>query len=474
MSGIQPATAGAEIVVHLFDELGDTPRPELADIWPRLRALLAHWREFNQSEAAIRSQQHGIIRDGCFLMPSPFADTADVCTSSYFLRHRFCYLFTGEEKYFWITAQVDRGYALATIYFPHRRVAVALYSFSIEPSMLGELDGMRAAIAKPENGLPVVVTGYPQYMHVLWNELSALEHAARDDLASRMEVAVLFEPFGPMTELYPEFAARTKCVRYDAVTALNQDHRLLIGLGGWTILEATQRRVRRLARWLVAPELIAACDRFRAQFDPVFWLSVKPLPRTCLDQAAVLARLIGGIRQEHPRAGFVLDGTSAPWDAKTNPNYGQGFSEWLETATRAIGEIVDGVFGQLAENLRQAVEIVSGVSVCEEIVWGEAADFYICHGGTMQNKIGWMHRIPGLVHSNAKFLYFFKLMDPPVESGPACFFLSEGLIADAPAENYSWMELQRKDQDYGFTDLDSVLREVLEAFDASRQVPSPC
>src|SRR5579864_8508327 len=120
-----------EIAVHVFDQLGEDPPPELLDLWPRLRQVLGHQAAFNQSEAAIRSQQHGMIRDLRFLVPSPFADTADGCDSSYYFPNRFFYQFIGAEEFFWITALLDRAYALTTIYFPARRTAVSLYPASI-------------------------------------------------------------------------------------------------------------------------------------------------------------------------------------------------------------------------------------------------------------------------------------------------------------------------------------------------------
>ena len=237
-----------EISVLVLEQLGDTPPPQLADLWQHLHPVLLHQFEFNRDEIAIRSQQHSMIRDSCFLVPSPFGNLAETCDSSYFFYHRFFYQFAGAEEFFWITALLDRAYSLTTIYFPQRRVAVSLYPFSIDTHTLREFDALRAGITKPPKGTPIVVTGFPHYMHVLWNELPALEHATRSDLPERMRLAVMFEPFGPIAELFPEFAANLMFVRHDEQTKLNRDHRLLVGLGAWTISRATQGRVHRVAR----------------------------------------------------------------------------------------------------------------------------------------------------------------------------------------------------------------------------------
>src|SRR5579871_221543 len=134
-----------ELAVHLFDaSAGTQPAPEgLVDIWERVRSLLAHWWRFNLDEAKIRGQQHGMIRDGCFIMPSPLHDGADTCYRSYYSNHRFFYEFDANERYYWVSSMLDRGYSLSTLYFPARNVAVTMYDYNAEPLMLREFNRLR-------------------------------------------------------------------------------------------------------------------------------------------------------------------------------------------------------------------------------------------------------------------------------------------------------------------------------------------
>src|SRR5688572_14368906 len=77
------------ITVHELNAGGESPIEDLADVWGRLHPLLVHWRKFNRNEEAIRDQQHALVRDGCFLMPSPFDGVANLCAETYWINHRF-------------------------------------------------------------------------------------------------------------------------------------------------------------------------------------------------------------------------------------------------------------------------------------------------------------------------------------------------------------------------------------------------
>lgn len=454
----------AGIAVYHFDQLRGTAPAGLEDVWPRVRAILAEQSRFNTNEEAIRSQQHRMIRDRGFRVASPFGNWDEVCSSSWFLRHRFYYHFRGAEEFFWITALLDRAYAPAAIYFPRRRAMISVCLPLVSAETLEEFEAMRAGLTKAQRGSPVVATGISHPFHVLWNELPALDHTAHTDLPARMQVAAMFEPFGSIAALFPELARGSRFLRFDEVSNLNRDHPLLVPLGAWTITESLQSRVHRFAARQVAPAVVTAREKFRQKWRPIFWFSVKPPVRTCLDQAASLAFLIEGIRREYPGSGFILNGTSFPWDMKTNPNYVPGFAKQLETDTQADSVIISDILERLGADVRQAVQVLSGVSFHEELVWGEVVDFFFCHGGTMAPKIGWTHRVPGMIHTSTNLRRYLQTLPPQVENGPPCFFLSDHLTKDSPPQRYIFFDLEREDQDYAFTDLNGVLAELLAAF----------
>lgn len=455
--------------------------PGLEDVWSRIHDLLAHLRAVREDEAAVQAQQRGMIRDGCFLMPSPFAHRVeDLCSRSWFHEYQFYYQFEAapQESYFWITGLLSRGYSLDTIWFPARRIAVTNFPSGIDCDRLARFEELLTRLPRkpawnaPQVNVPrVAMVGFQHLMHMLWNELPALDRLVGMALPDIFGIAVQCEPFGPTRELFPELAARVRSVRYEDAPEENANHGLVLGLGSWTITRGTQERIRRLAPNYVSPEVLAVRDRFKADHDPVFWFSVKPPKRTMSDQAEILASLIDALCGDYPNAGFILDGASLPWDFPSNTNYPGWFHSVSDSAVRGSATIIAAILEGLQTALRDHIVSLNGISACEETIWGEAATFYVCHGGTMQHKIGWLHSVPGFIHSNRNFLRLFRQMPAPVIDGPACYYASESLIIDDDPTLYSEHELARKDQNYSFASLSQLLEEIRAAVIASHAAP---
>ena len=463
------------IKIYDFGEIaGSDTLPEIGEFWPFLKGLLNRCLGMNTDESAIRRQQHGMLAFKTMSMPSPWsATTEDVCDCSYFMDHKFFFEFTNyDEVYYWISGALDDAYRLSALYFPQRRLAFSLYNRVVDAAVLDRFDRLRARTIKPPVGEPCIVMGFPHFMHMLWNELPALEDAAGCGLLQAARVAAMYEPFGPTEMLFPEAADRASYLRFDGVDALNAEHRLLVGLGSWTITGKAQLRLQRTSRELASLATIGESRRFRAAHHPVVWLSIKSPKRTLVDQAQVLAGLITGLRASYPNAGIILNGTSSPWDGATNKNNGHWLNEAISRATDYCQQVIEEVLSTLDADLAKHVKAVSGVAVPDEIVWGGIADFYVCHGGTMQNKIGWTHRIPGFIHSTAAFTAAFKTTRW-VDDGPRCFFPPAGLFEDGPIELYSDFELPRGDRDYRCLDIGWLVREVTAAMNATLPAVTP-
>ncbi len=445
----------------------------MEDLWPAISGLLAHQWAHNVNEASVQAQQRGALRDGCYLMPSPYPghDSGDVCSRSWSHESQFFYEFCSgtDERYLWISGQLDRGYKLETLWFPGRNVAVTNFAPSVNPDFLDRFRRMLAfAPVKPvweaaPIAIPrVVVTGFQHLMHVLWNELPALDRMAALPLPDKVSIGVLCQPFGPTVALFPELQPAIQVIRLEDVATLNATNGLVLGLGSWSITPGTQHRVRRVAAEQAGPAVIAARDAFKASHHPIFWLSVKPPKRTMSDQAQTLATLMQALRADYPNAGFILDGASRPWDFPASSNYPPWFHDVFTKAVAGSAEIMGAVKALLDPDLHPHLVTLNDISACDEVVWGEAASFYICHGGTMQNKIGWVHQTPGFIHSNRTFMASFRTMPEPVTDGPPCFYMSPELIIDDDPANYSALELSRKDQDYSFVSNMAFLAEIRE------------
>ena len=470
---ISDQTAPCEVCVLAPDGTLPPSPANMVDVWPKLRDRLSHARLLMQDESAVQMQQHGMVRDGCLLMPSPYPGRPDdLCVRSWFHEYQFYYEFGSgpEPRYLWITGQLDRGYAMDTIWFPSRNVAITAFAPSLD---LGRLERFRAMLAQstpkpvwaaPPHRVPrVAVVGFQHLMHMMWNELPALDRLVGTILPDAFDIAVQCEPFGPTAALFPELAQVIRPVRYEDLPAENSRHGLVIGLGSWTITPGTQDRVRRVAAEQTDGAAIERRDSFKSHHHPVFWLSVKPPKRTMSDQGETLAALIVALRADYPQSGFILDGASLPWDLATNSNYPPWFHDVSKGAVAGSAAIIEDVLARIDAGLHAHVVALNNISACEEVVWGEAASFYICHGGTMQNKIGWIHRVAGYIHSNQTFLRFARMMPPPVPNGPPCFYAPDGLIVDDDPAKYSALELARKDQNYRFTSIADLIAEVRRA-----------
>jgi hypothetical protein len=56
----------------------------------------------------------------------------------------------------------------------------------------------------------------------------------------------------------------------------------------------------------------------------------------------------------------------------------------------------------LPASARQSVFIVdtTDLQLAEAIAFASVANFYICHHGTQQHKIGWIYDVPGVIHAS--------------------------------------------------------------------------
>jgi len=443
----------------------------LEDIWPRLRDVMAHLAAVRLDEAGMMAQQRGTLRDGRFLLPSLFPGReSDACEQSWFHEHQVFYRFDAgpHGRYFVVTGLLDRGYSLDSIWFPERGVAVTNYPSEISGPALERFGAMvRIAPPKPPDPAPrAVVHGYPHFMHMLWNELPALHALEAAGVEGPVSIGALFEPFGPAAALFPGLAGRIAPMRLEDVAEANAAHGLTMALGSWRIPVAVQERVRAVCRLQASTAVIAARDRFRARYPGAIWISVKPPNRTLARQGEVLAALVVGLAARYPDRGFIVDGASLPWDFPANPNYEPWFHAGMQAATVGSAAIMAEITARLpAEVLARTIRL-NGLSVCDEAVWAEAASFYVCHGGTMQNKIGWLHRVPGFVHSNHAFLESVRWSPPVVVDGLPCHLASAGLIEDEAAEGYTALELARKDQNYRVVSDGLLLDEVCAALEA--------
>ena len=451
----------------------ENPCPELLTNWAYLAPVLASLRENNADESRVLAMQQQILKTRDLSVASVFHPGHDRCTRSFYHPPHIFYEFDGEESYFWITSQLDRCYSLSVVYFPKWQLALSLYPYTIDETRLETFEQMRPTLnqdpaARPAFAAPSqVVVGHPHMMHTLWNELPALDRTIAAGLAAEFDVASTYQPLGPLDRLFPELQGRVTVQTMGRLQARNDEIGSFTMLGAWSIPATTQLRVIAVARSLTDRSTQRAQARFRRRHFPIIWLSVKPPDRGVADQAVTLAAIIEAIIARYPQAGLLIGGVSSPWDYAENPDYIGWFSAMLDAASSRTRSIIADLFTALPKQLHRAVRVVTDVAVTEEIGWAALSDFYFCHGGSMQNKIGWLHRIPGMMHSNRKFMQVARSMIPPLEAPAPVHYLPDELLLDDDPAGYSALQLARKDQNYRFTSIDAVIGHILEAIEAS-------
>lgn len=464
------------IVTYIHEPARREPIPELADIWPRFQHVIGVQTRLNNTIDQILEQQLEIAREGRLEMLSPFSGGTDTSTESYYLfehdrffqQHRFFYRFPAAEEYYWITVVPEQ--LLSAIWFPARDIAVCLYPGTVDHHVMPAFERFRAELPERNGaagGRRALVMGFRHSMHMLWNHLPALEAAIAASVAGALPVFVTHEPFGPTEELFPELAGRVSLLSPTGVAELNRTYPFLVGLGSRILPRSVRQRVQRVAAQTATPAALADRERLRAACSPVFWLSIKPPERTSLNQAEALAAIIAEIKAVQPRAGFVLDGASRPWDLATNENYDSAFRAYFDAETAAASQVIEDIVARLDAGQRADVVAFCGGSLCDEIAWEEIADFYFCHGGTPHHKIGWVRDTPGIMYSNARFIEYYDRINPVRPPSPM-HYLPTRFVADDPESNYGADQLARRDQNFTLLAPREIAHEILTAWHEAR------
>jgi hypothetical protein len=431
--------------------------------------LIAVARRQLVDEGAIRGFALGLLQHGpggaAAFLPRGFN-----LTRSWFFEDQFYYEVRSRHlRAILVTSMVDRGYAINTVWFVDDGEALAAEAHGADVTRFNRFldatlrrdDGNRKATLQ----LRRLVTGFPHMLHVLWNGISpVISLAQANDGFTDFEVHVLFEPFGPIERLVPELRGAVTRISAPRSAEQNSHYRVNCGVGGWSVTREAQSRIIRVAKELSEPATHQASAVFASRFAPVIWVTAKPGDRTFTNEAVVLADLVIRLSRLLPKAGFILDGSSYPWDFHRNVNYDGFFRSHIAGLTARSGTHIDEIVKGLPPQVRERTMVLNGIDVQDEVVWGCIADFYIAHGGSMQHKIGWIHDVPGYVHSNQPFLHHFKhIRFAPLEARTVVHYPSEGVLLDDDPSRYSPLQLARKDQKYSAISQETLFDDVVYA-----------
>ncbi len=163
----------------------------------------------------------------------------------------------------------------------------------------------------------------------------------------------------------------------------------------------TKQFVTRVVNYAVA-RLSPQLENFRshqlASSGKKFWISIRTRNRTAVNQVEFLVALVNHLLKSFDGCTVLLDGHSTPMDIQHNKSYDQAdVVKTIENDTNVVGAVMSGLHkvNMPTDRVISAV----GLPILDSIALAGIADFYICHHGTLQHKIGWFYSKPGIVHA---------------------------------------------------------------------------
>jgi hypothetical protein len=104
---------------------------------------------------------------------------------------------------------------------------------------------------------------------------------------------------------------------------------------------------------------------------------------------------------------------------------------------------------------------VSGRDLAEAITLAGKADYYVCHTGTLQHKIAWLHNTPGTVHANRAGLQPAAAgwLAKQLEGGRPPALVSRDRVEDL--DSIRTPNRVVRNRDYRIVDIHSVVADIL-------------
>jgi hypothetical protein len=101
------------------------------------------------------------------------------------------------------------------------------------------------------------------------------------------------------------------------------------------------------------------------------------------------------------------------------------------------------------------------MSLANSIYLARAADYYVCHAGTLQHKIAWIYNIDGIVHSNTTGVQqgVQNWLADQLEGGVKPSLVSAEYIKDL--DSIRTTNKVERNRDYHIVDVERVVQQIL-------------
>jgi hypothetical protein len=445
------------------------------------------------SPRALRRYQRDLVETGRLQLLSPFDSRPALVTACHVANlgdpaHGnlgVAYRLGGGKPLWLLSSSVKDGFPLSEAYLPLEDRSI----WSLDDSLTAQHGVWRAELRRledeihewpsaPGGAMVTVLLGHPNFAHHLWNELPALDAClaalSRTD-RSLPRVLAIYEPLFPLHRLAPESTLQVERVKELAgLTGLRRS--LVTRLGSTQVPVALREKVVTILAQTVEGRGSLESDREKlASCSPVFWLSVRLDARTADNQEAFLLSLVTAMAAQYPDSGFIFDGFSYPADfggeiyRQGVPEHGSGTVYDLQgflggamcERANSVTTAIEGLLVQLGRKCVNPMVNVSCRDLPEAITLAGRADYYVCHTGSLQHKIAWLHDSPGIVHANQAGLEpgaALWLADQ-LENGRAPALVSSKLIEDL--DSIRLPNQVERNRDYRFIDIPGVVAEIL-------------
>ena len=406
---------------------------------------------------SLRRYQDGLLADGHFIVPSPFAG-APVAVEAGFVRPTasIFYVFGGDPPFGVLAEETGRGYPLGALVTEGGWTALDDGTLRQRPEALRDLLGQARQRGQAWRAVAPTraIVGHRNFAHGLWNEFPALDLASRRGRV--FSVAPIFDPL----RLFRRHAAREGLDTGPVATSgtyTGWSDRPVTHLGAIHCGEDARIGMQALLFSAAMP---------RPDTRPTVYFSVRESGRTMVNQKEFIRTVCRRLAQATPGLRVLIDGFSVPADL-ADPIYDPLRDDIRAKVarTRKLTAALQRSIGRIAG---LTVTDLTGLDLLTALPVIGTASFYVVHPGTSHHKIGWVFPIPGVMHGNSENL------SVPALRWHARQVCGVRVPVGLPAELVETLDTtdQRprtmRNMDYRVTDVDAAAEFVVREWLASR------
>ena len=431
-----------------------------------------HARQSLASELTGRAYQRELIIRGTFENRSPWTG-ASLCANQSILLYdkSVVYTFSKDADFLLCAGTLGEGSPINGIFIPSRNLLINLghevWGASVQ-QLQRALELGQDILERPSTVSEViVVTGHPSFAHHIWNQLGALDAIARHQLCGQLDLSFLVtnEPLGSLAELFAERRqwSFSFCHEHE-LEQLNRPGILWVPLGGARVTRSALERIFRQI-----PPVDAGLAKSSKR--PRIWISLRTRNRTPVNQVEFVVSLARTLSERLPNCEIVLDGHSFAEDYDRAIALGDRSHFEFVGADAWIAEEIISRTGRFPEiRFINAV----GLKITRSLALARTCDFYVCHHGTVQHKIGWFTKVPGIAHSNRGVLELQPghSVAAQVEDGIVPIYFPPEFVRDEMAPDPSTLHAALMHDNYEILDLPRVCDFVADQI-TTALVPEP-